>query len=72
MFDVSQFSSSLLAVSPVLGTCVGASDKKKREMGLALKNGRHKVTFMSLSAQEDFTILFSCVRAGMTFRGTVR
>ena len=64
MFDVSQFSSSLLAVSPVLGTCVGASDKKKREMGLALKNERQKVTFMRLSAQEDFTILFSVSELG--------
>lgn len=53
MFGVSQFSSFLLAVYPVLGTCMGAGDEKQREMGLALKDGRHKATFMHLSAQED-------------------
>ena len=31
----------------------GAGDIKQREMGLVLKDGRHKATFMHLSAQED-------------------
>lgn len=70
-FGVSQFSRCLLAAHPVLATCVGTGDQKQREMVPALKDERHKAILMHLSAQEDFTVLFSCVRDWVRFGGTV-